>query len=104
LVEKGFHPNQAENGMHLQNKINSINWAGEFTESTFHGNHPAYTNYVSENLKAISLKHHGNPEAILNEVTSSLIPKLRNKINEAAIAIQKDPNLNTLNDYFKNVK
>jgi hypothetical protein len=102
LVEKGFHPNQAENGMHLLNKINGKNWAGEVVESTFHGNHPAYTEFVRKQLTKINQKHNGDATNILNDVTSELIPDLKVYSQLAEKAIKSDPAWagKTMNDYF----
>ncbi len=105
LVEKGFHPNQAENGMHLWNKIKGKNWAGEVVEGTFHGNHPAYTKYVSDELKKISDKFSNNSDELLNEVQNILIPKLKSEINKAQNLIQNNPSWagKTMNDYFSSL-
>lgn len=105
LVEKGFHPNQAENGIHLWNKIKGKNWAGEVVEGAFHGNHPAYTDFVRESLEEINKRLGGDASAILNEVTTELIPTLKELIKTAEKQIQTNPSWagKTMNDYFKSL-
>lgn len=102
LVEKGFHPNQTENGMHLLQKIKGKNWAGDVIESTFHGNHPAYTKYVEAELETIAKKINNNGDQLLSEVQNVLIPKLKKEISKAEKAIQNDPAwaAKTMNDWF----
>lgn len=103
LVEAGFHPNQLENGMHLPVKIKSQNWAGEVSEHTFHGHHPAYDKYVRNEINDLSLAHGDNISAFYNGVVADLIPDLRNKIVIAENLIKNNPSWHgkNLNDYFE---
>jgi hypothetical protein len=61
LVELGFHPNQAENGMNvlsrLGGQIDKFDNADGITEFVFHGNHPKYTTFVTSKLDDIWKKY-----------------------------------------------
>jgi hypothetical protein len=89
-AEAGFHMNDVLNGIGLKK------YSKELLDG-LHGNHPAYTDYVTSQLTLFA-KDMGSkltPEAAKNYLEKTLIPDLTKKIQEAEKAGEN------INDYFK---
>jgi hypothetical protein len=88
-IESGWDPNAATNGIPLA--------------MGFHGNHPAYTKYVSNRINDWMSAQKGIPlDAVVNPfrafVNATLIPDLRALIAQASAASKASKE--SLNDYF----
>jgi len=86
-AEAGFHLNDELNGLRLKPYSKELG-------NGVHGNHPAYSTYVSNQFTDFE-KYATNPQVAKEFIEKELIPDLKNKIEKA------NKSGLSLNEYFK---
>ena len=91
-ADKGFHMNDAINGINLKKYVKAA-------KDGLHGNHPAYNTWVENQLKDFAKKYGSNltPEAAKNYLENELIPTLKKHIEK----VEASGGGENLNEYFK---